>query len=134
MLDTLLDDGTFKRSPGTAYVDPNAPVSDSNHTQMDAIKDFVQTIGEELTPDVLHLLTARIIERAPDRGQNTFMRNSTLEKAFLAYEMTREPELAAFHFDSPRIKNSFPGTNDIPNLKKVILKPLIEFFIRGESK
>ncbi|KTD15513.1 VipE [Legionella gratiana] len=128
MLDDLLHPDTFKRSPGIAYVDPNKPITDSNHTQMDAIKDFVETIGEELSPAVLHTLTGRIIQRAPDRGENTFMRNSTLEKAFLAYEMVRCPELAASHFDSLRIKTTFPRETDISNLKTVILSPLIEFF------
>ncbi len=127
-LDQLLHPNTFKRSPANGYVDPNKPVTDSNHTQMDAIKDFVETIGEELSPEVLHTLTHRIIQRAPDAGENTFMRNSTLEKAFLAYEMTRYPELAESHFDSARIKTTFPRETDIFNLKTVILHPLIDFF------
>ncbi|ARB90893.1 hypothetical protein [Legionella longbeachae] len=127
-LDLLLQPDTFKRSPGTAYVDPNKPVTDTNHTQMDAIKDFVETVGEELSPEVLHTLTDRIIQRAPDRGENTFMRNSTLEKALLAYEMALYPDLAESHFNSERIKTTFPRETDIANLKTVILRPLVDFF------
>ncbi|KTD59339.1 VipE [Legionella santicrucis] len=127
-LDQLLQPNTFKRAPANGYVDPNKPVTDSNHTQMDAIKDFVETIGEELSPEILHTLTHRIIQRAPDTGANTFMRNSTLEKAFLAYEMARYPQLAESHFDSDRIKTTFPRETDISNLKGVILNPLVEFF------
>ncbi|KTC89064.1 hypothetical protein [Legionella cincinnatiensis] len=128
MLDQLLLPNVFKRAPESGYVDPNKPVTDSNHTQMDAIKDFVETVGKELSPEVLHTLTHRIIQRAPDTGENTFMRNSTLEKAFLAYEMALYPQLAESHFDSDRIKTTFPRESDIFKLKTVILHPLVEFF------
>jgi VPS inhibitor protein E len=128
MLDSLSGQDVFKRSPGTSYIDPHAPLSESNYSQMDGIKDFVQTIGEELKPEVLHELTARIIERAPDRGANTFMRNSTLEKALLAYELCKHAELAEGHFDSPRIKSALSGKNDIVNLKTIILNPIIDTF------
>ncbi|HAU1296599.1 Dot/Icm T4SS effector VipE [Legionella pneumophila] len=122
----LLDPNTFTKSEG--YVDPNAPVSDSNHSKMDAIKDFVLTIGPTLDSEILHQLTSRMIELSPPGDRNTFMRGSSLEKAFLAFEMAHYPTKAEEHFNSTRVRTEFPGENDIDNLKAVILNPIIAFF------
>ena len=138
-LKTLLNTGTFTKSPG--YPDPNV-VSDSNHSVWNAIQDFVQTIGPQMTDDELHKLTARLIQLAPSCDKNEFMRKSTLEKAFLSYEMTRSPILAEDHFKSDRIKAEFNGEKDITHLKEVILMPGIQYFknpiivseISGEPK
>lgn len=119
-LKTLLAPKVFTKSDG--YVDPNK-VNDLNHSEWSAILDFVQTTGPQMTDDELHKLTARLIQLAPSHGENTFMRNSTLEKAFLSYEMFRLPTLAEEHFNSDRIKAEFNGENDIKNLKEVILMP-----------
>ncbi len=138
-LNTLLSTGMFTKSDG--YVDPDK-VNDSNHSEWNAISDFVQTIGPEMSDDILHKLTARLIQIAPSRGENTFMRNSTLEKAFLAYEMYRSPEKTEEHFKSSRIKAEFNSEKGIINLKEVILMPGIKYFenpiivseISGEPK
>ena len=69
-LNTLLSTGMFTKSEG--YVDPYK-VNDSNHSEWNAILDFVQTIGPKMSDDKLHKLTARLIQIAPSRGENTFM-------------------------------------------------------------
>ena len=125
-LGQLLEPNTFTKSDG--YVDQNQPISNSNHSKMDAIKDFVLTIGPDLSPEILHQVTARAIALSPSESTNTFMRGSSLEKAFLAYEMVKYPESAEDHFACDRIKTEFPKQNDIPNLKAVILNPIIYFF------
>jgi VPS inhibitor protein E len=125
-IDYLLKPDTFKKSEG--FVDPSKPLSDSNFSKMDSIKDFVLTIAPTIPQDKLHDLTARLIARSPEGEKNTFMRGSSLEKAFLAYELLHYPTTAETHFDSERVKKEFPGTNDIPNLREVILKPIIEFY------
>lgn len=56
------------------------------------------------------------------------MRGSSLEKAFLAFEMAHYPTKAEEHFNSTRVRTEFPGENDIDNLKAVILNPIIAFF------
>mgnify|MGYP000104782479 CR=1 FL=1 len=135
----LMDTRSFPKSEG--YVDPNKPISENNHSQTDAINDFVLAIAPQLKPEILHQLTARMLVLGKDHGANTFMRNSTLEKAFLAYEMSRFPRFAEQFFipaekhkDSPeqqarlRMQVAFPGKNDIPNLKQVILKPIIDLY------
>ena len=55
------------------------------------------------------------------------MRNSTLEKAFLAYEMVHYSDLAKSHFTHPRITEAF-NPSGIENLKAVILNPLIQLY------
>lgn len=128
----LLAPATFTQSEG--YSDPNKPLSDSNHSQWRAIMDFMQTIGPDIMLEEgnLHRLTHRIIELAPSRGENTFMRNSTLEKAFLAFEMTHSPSTADNHFLSQRMNDEFKGKDDIQNLKTVILSGGISFFKNPE--
>ncbi|KTD59142.1 hypothetical protein [Legionella shakespearei] len=125
-IDYLLQNDTFKKSEG--YVDTSKPLSDSNFSKMDSIKDFVLTIAPTIPQDKLHDLTARLIARSPEGDKNTFMRGSSLEKAFLAYELLHYPATAEAHFDSERVKKEFPGANDIPNLKAVILEPIIAFY------
>lgn len=125
-IDHLLKHDTFKKSEG--FVDPSKPLSDSNFSKMDSIKDFVLTVAPSIPQDKLHDLTARLIARSPEGEKNTFMRGSTLEKAFLAYELLHYPATAETHFNSERVKKEFPGANDIPNLKAVILKPIIDFY------
>jgi VPS inhibitor protein E len=118
-LQALLDSKTFTKSNG--YVDPYKPISDLNYSQWNGITDFVSTIGPKIPSDTLNKLTSRLIDMAPSIGDNTFMRNSTLERAFLAFEMTDSPTSAESHFNSDRFNKEFSGPNDIAKLKQVIL-------------
>lgn len=145
-LDVLLDVQSFPRSVG--YVDVNKPVSDKNHSQSDAINDFVLAVAPKLTLAMLHQLTARLINLASDTGQNTFMRNASLEKAFLAYELAKFPQAAQTFFlptssiepvesvkyqefqARNRMQKEFSGTNDLANLQRVILKPIIDLYTK----
>lgn len=83
--------------------------------------DFVQEIGQYLSPEILHNLTSRMLARGPDRGRNAFLNTCSLEKTFLAYEICRykleNPQLVETHFESERVKQHFPTDEDISNLK-----------------
>lgn len=143
-LETLMDLRSFPKSEG--FVDIEQPITDKNHRQSDAINDFVLAIAPGLTLANLHQLTARMIHLAPEADRNTFMRNAALEKAFLAYELSQFPQSAEIFFlktesiesaDSAkyeefkarnRMQKEFSGTNDIANLQRVILKPIIELY------
>ena len=130
----LLSSNTFTKSAG--YVNPNQPITNSNHSKMDAIKDFVRTIAPTMEQSLLHDLTSKVIKFSPQGSENEFMRGSTLEKAFLAYEMLHYPEEAEKHFSSERIKKEFYGKDEesfksnIMNLKNTILTPIIEDFLK----
>ncbi len=124
---SLLSQGVFKKFPTQGYVDPNN-VSDDNFSQANGTNDFVLTIAPQMTPENLHKLTARMIEHSPQGSKNTFMRGSTLEKAFLAYEVHAYPDNAEQQFTLDRMKAEYKTNIDKNNLKKVILKPIIEFF------
>lgn len=78
----LLATTTFTAAPG--YNDPHKPITDKNHSQQQAINDFVITLAPQLAPQVLHDLTHRLISLCQEHGKNTLMRSSTLEKTFLA--------------------------------------------------
>lgn len=150
-LKTLMDLKSFPKSKG--FVDINQPITDKNHRKSDAINDFVLAIAPRLTLATLHQLTARMINLAPDAGRNTFMRNEGLEKVFLAYELAQFPQSAAIFFLKPeslesiesagsakyeefqarnRMQKEFSGTDDIKNLKDVILKPIIELYSKED--
>ncbi len=122
----LLIPGHFTASGGN--FSSKKPVDDSNHQRLDVMRDFVKNIGVFLTAETLHQLTDRLIALAPKCSKNNFMRSETIEKYFLAYEMARQPELAEQHFNSERMKEEFPGDNDIQKLKIVMLQINIEFF------
>lgn len=143
-LEALMDIKSFPKSAG--YVEVNKPVSDKNHSQSDAINDFVLAVAPRLMRALLHQLTARLINLAPDAGRNTFMRNSAFEKAFLAYELAQFPQAAQIFFlpttsiepvesakyqefqARKRMQNEFSGINDLANLQRVILKPIIDWY------
>lgn len=139
-LDRLMDRKSFPKSEG--YVDISQPVTDANHSQTNAIDDFVLSIAPQLTPEILHQLTARMIVLAPDQGTNTFMRGTSLEKAFLAYEMVKFPQSAELFLNirgpdaatdyelmaQNRMRSEYPTPTDIPNLRTVILKPIVELY------
>ena len=122
----LMHRDSFPKSNG--YANPQKPVTDLNHSQQDAINDFILAIGPKLKPAILHDLTRRMIGLADQGSENTFMRTSTLEKAFLAYEMSKYPLAVEEHFASRRFKAEFKSGNDIENLLTVILGPIIKLY------
>ncbi|MCH9756534.1 MAG: VipE [Gammaproteobacteria bacterium] len=123
----LMEDKRFQQSTG--YVDPNQPITDKNHTKLNALQDFVITLGPQLSPENLHQLTERLIRLAPRGDDNTFMRGSSLEKCFLAYELVRSPQNAETHFQKgSTLRDIFTSETAIENLKGTILGPGVLFF------
>jgi VPS inhibitor protein E len=149
-LTILMDKSSFPKSEG--YVHPNKPMTEKNHSQMDAIIDFILLVAPKLTREVLHQLTARMISLTPDQGANAFMRNTTLEKYFLAYELFQFPKSAQLFFEanafeisevSPkyqefkarqRMQHEFSGVNDFLFLQSVILQPIIDLYTTKNEK
>jgi hypothetical protein len=141
-LKKLMHPDSFKpHGDKKGFVNAYAPVSDQNHTRQDAMNDFVLAIGPKLKPEVLHQLTARMICFSKDEGENTFMRTSVLEKAFLSYEMARLPSLSAQFFmkiEGKENKTQDPEyqarvkiqskIEDFKIYKDIILSPLISFY------
>ncbi|USQ15316.1 hypothetical protein J2N86_15250 (plasmid) [Legionella lytica] len=118
----------FKRKPKSGYVDPTV-VNNDNFGVMDGMKDFVAQLAPKMSLKDLHDITSRLIHASPATiEQNTFMRKSCLAKVFLAYETYIAPNNAEEHYRTMRMQTEFPGANDISNLKRVILEPLIVFF------
>lgn len=122
----LLDPKTFTPSPGVKSF--QKPVDDLNHNRLDMMRDFMLVVGPSLSPEILHNLTARVIDLAPQCDMNTFMRNTTLEKMFLSYEMARQPKLAEQHFASKRMKAEIKDADEVQKLKNKMLKPNVDFF------
>ncbi len=115
-------------TPSKEYADPDLPISDTNHTVNDAIRDFVRSIAPRIDPCVLPVLTMRMIALSPDTNPNCFMRGSTLEKVFLGYLLYKQPDQLDEIVKLDRMQREFPSNLDIENLKRVILDPIIEFF------
>ncbi|MCH9756535.1 MAG: hypothetical protein K0U37_05025 [Gammaproteobacteria bacterium] len=129
-IEALNDDKRFEKSPG--YADPNKPITDTNHSKLNALQDFVATIGPQVSQDIFSQLTARFIVLSAEKlgkDKNAFMRGSTLEKCFLAYELAHSPETAETHFqEDSTIRHIFKTEQDITHLKTVILMPGITTF------
>jgi VPS inhibitor protein E len=93
---------------------------------MESNNGFCANYWTDIPTSILNQLTTRMIALAPSRGENTVIRNSTLEKAFLAFEIVHSPSLAENHFYSQRMKEEFKGKDNIQNLKTVILTRFLE--------
>ena len=70
-------------------VDPKVPYDNENYTQVEAINDFVEYMGEYLSNEQLHCFTARLIEYECKNNQLQVCRNDTLARGFIIYEATR---------------------------------------------
>ena len=125
VLTELLDvsvSGPFRKSVG--FVDPNKPISDSNFNQSQGLSDFVFALGATLTSEQLDRLTAKLLALCSDTPE-TYLRNNSIAKTMLAYEMAFYPQLAEKHFNSGKMPSTPSG---LDALKRVILQPLIDSF------
>lgn len=147
-LKSLMNMSSFPNSPG--YPKLNEPISDKNHSQSEAVHDFVLSIAPSIEKMILHHLTARLINLMTSEGKNSFMRTTSLSKDFLAYEMTYYPHLAETFFKPldhlepdtnngkksdemdacRRIAKECSTKEDIRNLKTIILQPIIDAFTK----
>lgn len=125
LLRELLDDDRFKQSPG--FYHAIAPVSDSNHSKHDAMKDFVQAIGKTLAPEVLHHITAHFITLLAGKSPETFMLSDSLGKMFLCYELLKYPVLAEAHLVSDTISCVFPHKDTLESFRTKVLNPCVDF-------
>ncbi|MBP9727501.1 MAG: hypothetical protein KBD83_08590 [Gammaproteobacteria bacterium] len=136
--------GHYEATTKSALYNGFNPITEENYCCLDAIKDFVLTIGPLLTfndhPESLHSLVERLIAIAPKLTEpNLLFRDSSLGKAFLAYEIAKYPELAETHFqDNSNLKGGKKGilvdkTSTFTEQGKDLLKgrmlgPQIDFF------
>ncbi|MES2204741.1 MAG: hypothetical protein V4496_05925 [Pseudomonadota bacterium] len=128
-LKELLEPGVFQKSQG--YVDPNADVTENNHSLLDAIKDFTLNIALKLNENVLHNITTQLLELASKNcDPNCFLRNSTLEKCFFAYEMAHFPARAEQHFETNSILKEYTITERTNLMRMFSL--LVNFFKEPE--
>ena len=126
-IDKLFDENEPEFHKSVGYVDYSIPIGDANFSKSQGINDFVLTFASQMTPENLHKLNQRILQRSPDRDSNVFMRRTTFEKVLLAFEMAHYPEQAESLFEEAPISEKFTP-KEISNLKRVILTPIINFF------
>lgn len=121
--------GTIFSKKSHQNQDNDHAVSDNNFGVMDGMKDFVLHTAPMMSAAILHDITARLIRLSPDEiEKNTYMRNANLVKVFLAYELYAFPDNAQKNLAAERMQYEFSGTNDIANLRRVILEPSVAFF------
>lgn len=126
-LRALLASGVFKKSSG--YVDLNKPVTDANHSVLDAMKDFVQNLGESSDQDTLHLLISRMLSLMIEDNNTGFMNNNSLLKTFLAYEFAHYAELAWQHVDTGPFQQMLKANqSSCDHVMEVLLMPLVTYF------
>jgi hypothetical protein len=153
-LERLMHIDSFPQSEGHVLADQ--PVSENNHSRLDAMKEFMLAIGPKLKPEILHGLTARMIYLPSKPEVNTFMRGpATLEKVFLAYELFNYPNHAKQFFQRStsvempkdltklgeaeyraraRMNEEFKTEKDFSYVKDVLLGPLIQFYKNPPNK
>lgn len=117
----LLSPGTFVKSIG--FVDPDKPVDDDNFSQYHGLQDFVVELGKMLSDDDLHRMTGRLLALLPPDDAGLFMRNNSLAKTLLTYEMNRQPMIADEHFNRTPFTAIFPDSVSLNVFKKDYLYP-----------
>src|ERR1700733_14431413 len=122
---TLTDDDIFALNQNGGKEFPRIP----EHSPTEAMQDFIQTIGPLIPANTLHSITHRFLEIGAkfNEGENTFMRNTTLEKNLLAFELIHHPELGKKHFSKFPITDQF-NDNEISYLQRVILSMPVLYF------
>ncbi len=139
-LSALMQDERFSRSSTYNAFDP---VTDSNHSVLDSLRDFVATIGPQIPLAIFHQLTIQLITPAVEALENvdfnhrdTLMRNSTLDKIFLSYEFAHNKASAKTHFEEGGILYEFQSPTNEANLKSVLLSVNVSFFesFKGQVK
>ncbi|MDF1677451.1 MAG: hypothetical protein P1U32_02010 [Legionellaceae bacterium] len=139
-LSALMNDERFSRS---STYDAFSPVTDSNHSVLDSLRDFVATIGPQIPLATFHQLTIQLIapavkalEGVTQARRDTLMRDSTLDRIFLSYEFAHAKDAAETHFQKGGILYQFQLPKNEESLKNVLLKENIRFFktVRDQAK
>lgn len=119
------------------YVDKNKAMADDNHTDGQAMMDFVISIAQTLSAEEVHELTKSLLELETSSGTG-YLRGNTLAKTFLAYELQKFPLLGKTHLQQEYVLTKFLGENhgDMTQEEKtnkidrmllgVIISPLME--------
>ncbi|MCD8524987.1 MAG: hypothetical protein LRY67_04445 [Gammaproteobacteria bacterium] len=105
----LLLDWRNSRFTATIPAIASAPVTDDNHSQLDAIKDFVIQLIDfarlhfegnmDFFSGWLHQLVQDLLRLwLPEERGNLLFRNNSLAKTLLAYELAYFPRMADQHF------------------------------------
>ncbi|MCW8451643.1 hypothetical protein [Legionella quinlivanii] len=107
----------------------------AEHTPNEAIQDFIQTIAPCINSETLHNITHQFLEVGAkyNEGPNTFMRNSTVEKNLLAFEIANYPEKGREHLSTSPVTDQFKQ-EEISKLEEVIISKPIEFFTRAKDE
>ncbi|MFA5960199.1 MAG: hypothetical protein WC785_06750 [Tatlockia sp.] len=120
--------GTYEFKRIVNYKEPSKAM-----TPTEGMLDFVQTIGPLIPKETLHEITKQfLVDGAKNSGENTFMRNTTLEKNLLAFELVHYPEQAEQHFKEAPITANF-SESEIGNLKSVIINPPSVYFTDNKA-
>lgn len=106
----------------------------NEHNSTEAMQDFIQTIAPFMNSETLHNITHQFLEVGAkyNEGANTFMRNTTLGKNLLAFEIVNSPEKGRDHLSTPPVTDQFKP-EEITNLEAVIISMPINFFTRAKS-
>lgn len=102
-------------------------LSDSNQNEEQALYEFVQEIGQLLSPQKLHQVTEHLI-KIQFGVIKLHMNQLTVEKAFLAYEMLHSPDTATSHFDLVYLKRHFSTPARMSLFKELIMHKFIKEF------
>jgi hypothetical protein len=127
-LKQLMDGGSFKQH-GNPASNAKQFYSDADHTTTHAMLDFVGSIGPFLNKDQVEQLVTRCLDLSDQSNPTQYMRNATLEKCFLSYELAVHPQTNSVRFlKGEFLYNIFETSQNIKNLQDTILKQNILFY------
>lgn len=144
----LLLDPVNSRFSGTIPYIASEPMTDNNHSQLDAMKDFVRILIEFATSHFenntdrlsawLHRLVNDLLRLwLPQEPANRLFRNNSLAKTLLAYELAYFAGAADQHFSHAEgvlfERMQELSEQDKNYLRHVILSPQIVFFKNPEA-
>lgn len=128
-LQYLMKKGIFKAYFMYGYYIPDS-VSNNNHTELDAMENFVAVMGAELDDDTLHTLVTRMFNLIPAIHLPGTFKNAHLATTFLAYELSRIPDKAKSIYQSENFQTAFKNVN-IESQMNTLLEPVTRYFIRN---
>lgn len=121
----LADLGNFPAAGDRAF---DMPVSEENHSQSDALYDFVSVVAPQMDKEFLHRTVIYLLMHEAKTDAKTFLGNPCLAKHLLAYEFATNPDLAKHHFHQRYYMDPVADQGGVEQFNQIILAPVVKAF------
>lgn len=129
--DELKNLANLANFPAVGYRPHGVAPTEEQHSQSDALFDFVRVFGEVLYdshPTVLHNAVHTLLLQEGEQNPSAFLRNACLAKHLLAYQLFIDPESAAFHFTKGYYLKFVEKQGGVEEFNKRMILPIQQQF------